>query len=198
MRTKAEITSQFILETVAPVFNKNGYSGTSMSDITKATGLTKGAIYGNFQNKEALAIEAFNYNIRKVIGQIAAKINAQKTGYKKLRAIADFYRNYYKFTVGFGGCPILNVGVDANNQNSALTKRVKSVITKLENQIADIIELGKKERDFKPELDSASYASRIFALIEGAIFMAVMMRKPSHMIDMMNHLDDMIESELKL
>ncbi len=44
MLTKAEITTQFIIDTVAPVFNKFGYAGTSMSDITKATGLTKGAV----------------------------------------------------------------------------------------------------------------------------------------------------------
>ncbi len=51
MTTKSDRTKQFILEKVAPVFNKNGYFGTSMSDITEATGLTKGAIYGNFKNK---------------------------------------------------------------------------------------------------------------------------------------------------
>jgi TetR/AcrR family transcriptional repressor of nem operon len=36
-----------------------GYSGTSMSDITAATGLTKGSIYGNFENKDEVAIAAF-------------------------------------------------------------------------------------------------------------------------------------------
>ena len=53
------------LEKIAPIFNKNGYVGTSLSDITQATGLTKGAIYGNFKDKEALAIEAFNFNINR-------------------------------------------------------------------------------------------------------------------------------------
>ena len=61
MITKAEKTAAFIIETVAPIFNKNGYAATSISDITNATGLTKGAIYGNFTNKEDLAIKCFNY-----------------------------------------------------------------------------------------------------------------------------------------
>jgi AcrR family transcriptional regulator len=51
MGTKSELTSEFIIKTVASVFNKKGYSGTSMADITNATGLTKGAIYGNFKDK---------------------------------------------------------------------------------------------------------------------------------------------------
>ena len=62
MTTKAERTTAFIIETVAPIFNKHGYIGTSMSDLTEATGLTKGALYGNFENKEALALAAFEYN----------------------------------------------------------------------------------------------------------------------------------------
>ena len=56
MLTKSELTSKFIIETVAPIFNKKGYAATSMSDITNATNLTKGAIYGNFENRIVTSI----------------------------------------------------------------------------------------------------------------------------------------------
>ena len=42
--TKADRTRSYIIEQVAPIFNKKGVHGTSLSDITNATGLTKGAI----------------------------------------------------------------------------------------------------------------------------------------------------------
>jgi len=48
---KAEQTRRMIIEKAAPIFNKKGYLGTSISDLTKSTGLTKGAIYGNFKDK---------------------------------------------------------------------------------------------------------------------------------------------------
>ena len=67
MISKAELTKLHILETVAPIFNKNGYAATSMQDITKATGMTKGAIYGNFKNKEELAISAFKFMVKKLL-----------------------------------------------------------------------------------------------------------------------------------
>src|SRR5688572_23693669 len=117
MAGKAELTTQYILETVAPVFNRYGYAATSMSEITKATKLTKGAIYGNFENKEKLALEAFNYNARKVFGMVAEKMNAETLPLKKLKAITEFYRTYYHFTKKFGGCPLLNVGIDSKHQN---------------------------------------------------------------------------------
>ena len=120
--SKSDKTTAFIIEKVAPIFNKNGYVGTSLSDITKATGLTKGAVYGNFENKEHLAVEAFNFNIRKIVGLIAEKVNAETTALAKLKALTNFYRHYYEFTIEYGGCPLQNVGIDSNHQNPALKK----------------------------------------------------------------------------
>ena len=64
--TKAERTRQFIIETTAPIFNSKGYEGTSISDITAATGLTKGSVYGNFKDKNELAAAVFDYNLEKI------------------------------------------------------------------------------------------------------------------------------------
>ena len=52
--SKAEKTKEFIIEKSAPIFNKKGYAGTSLADIMEATNLTKGSIYGNFENKDEL------------------------------------------------------------------------------------------------------------------------------------------------
>ncbi|MDO9376148.1 MAG: TetR/AcrR family transcriptional regulator, partial [Ferruginibacter sp.] len=61
--TKAEKTRNFIVEQTAPIFNKKGYAGTSLTDLTEATGLTKGSIYGNFANKDEVALAAYDYNL---------------------------------------------------------------------------------------------------------------------------------------
>ena len=58
--SKAEKTKQHIIEKTATLFNTKGYISTSLSDITQVTGLTKGSIYGNFENKDEVAIEAIN------------------------------------------------------------------------------------------------------------------------------------------
>ncbi|MEP0479738.1 MAG: TetR family transcriptional regulator, partial [Nonlabens sp.] len=49
-----EHTKATILKESANLFNAQGYKATSLSDITTATGLTKGAIYKHFKNKEDL------------------------------------------------------------------------------------------------------------------------------------------------
>lgn len=196
MSTKAERTTQYIIETVAPVFNKRGYIGTTMSDITEATGLTKGAVYGNFKNKEELALAAFNYNLKKVTGAIKAKIDTAETPLEQLKALVDFYRSYHEFTIAFGGCPILNVGVDANHHNPQLMERVVQVVQKLQAYIAGVVKDGIAVGVFHAEVNPVQFARKFFSLFEGAIFMTMTMNNSQYILDMTEVVDKIIDHEL--
>jgi len=167
-----------------------------MSAITKATGLTKGAIYGNFESKEELALKSFNYNVRKVFGQLTEVMDAEENYPNKLKAMTRFYRNYPALTSDLGGCPLLNVGVDANYQNEILISRVKEVNLKLTRNLANLITMGITEKQFKPTLNCLTIAGRIIGMIEGSVYMTFTLNDNSYMIDMMDHLDTMIETEM--
>ncbi|GHI90264.1 ScbR family autoregulator-binding transcription factor [Streptomyces xanthophaeus] len=52
---RAEITRQAILDGAAAAFDAAGFEGTSLSDVVRRAGVTKGALYFHFQSKEALA-----------------------------------------------------------------------------------------------------------------------------------------------
>ena len=66
----AASTRELIIDKSIPIFNTKGYYATSLSDITQATGITKGAIYGNFKNKDEVASEAWS---AEVFGELIAK-----------------------------------------------------------------------------------------------------------------------------
>jgi AcrR family transcriptional regulator len=197
MITKAERTKEFIIQKVAPIFNKNGYAATSMKEITKATNLTKGAIYGNFKDKEDLALASFDYNMNFILGKIKNMITTIDSPLAKLYAITNFYREYYKHNINFGGCPVLNVGIDANYNNPKLFNRVEKVILKLQNSIAQIIKDGQELNEIKKDVDATAYGSRIYAMIEGAVFSSVMLKNDKYLLDMMNYLDQIIKTELQ-
>lgn len=197
MTSKSEHTTQYILEKVAPVFNSMGYEATSMASISAATGLTKGAIYGNFDNKEHLAVEAFNYNVRTVIWRLAAEMNKQESVLAKFQTMTDFYRNYYAKTVDLGGCPLLNAGVDSNNFNSKIHKRVVTVLQKLQGNMALIISTGMENGELRSDLDPNKLGARVVSLIQGAVFTSNMLQTPRHITDMMDFIDDMILNNWK-
>ncbi|GGX28958.1 TetR/AcrR family transcriptional regulator [Aquimarina muelleri] len=197
MLTKAEQTAEFIIQTVAPIFNKNGYAATSLSDITKATGLTKGAIYGNFKNKEELAIAAFKMTEENMIRRIVDHQSLSKSPIEKLFLVTDFYRNYYNYTHEMGGCPVLNMGVDAKYQIPVLFEHVQLTITRIQNNVAKLIDAGKKYQEIKKSIDSMLYAKRLYSMITGAIFMTHTMEDNSYLLETMDQIDSMIHKQLK-
>lgn len=193
---KSEKTKAFIIETVAPIFNKNGYSAMSLSKITDATGLTKGAIYGHFENKENLAIEAFRFSVRSVFKDLNKEVDTGKTPLEKLFKICDFYNKYFDYNKQFGGCPILNIGVDSSNKNSPIAELVKSYNYKILERFEALIEEAKTSNEIKHNIDSMLYAKRFFYMIEGAIYMANIMNDAAYLKDLSVFMKQTIKEQL--
>lgn len=197
MVTKAEKTAEFIIQQVAPIFNKHGYSGTSMSDLTNATNLTKGAIYGNFKNKEDLAFHAFAYNIQIVVDQIKEHIGDTRSPIAQLHKLISFYRDYRKITWKSGGCPVINIGVDANHDNAVLLEKVREVIARLQNGIVKMIKAGIAANEIHADIDVEKYGRYFFSVIEGAVFLMTTTDDERYLREAMDRLDEVIERELK-
>src|SRR3954468_12512488 len=47
-------TRERLIEAAARVFAEKGFATTSLDEVAEAAGLTKGAVYSNFENKEDL------------------------------------------------------------------------------------------------------------------------------------------------
>ena len=197
MISKSEKTAKYIIEKVAPLFNQKVYAATSMSDLTTATGLTKGAIYGNFQNKEELAIKSFNFSVNQVLKSISTHQNKNKSSLQKLYLITDFYKNYYNFSKKLGGCPILNNGVDAKNQNTNLHNEVVLIINKTQTNIAKLIEQGIKNGVIKRTVNSKKFAKRLYSHIQGAVFMAFTMNEANYLDIAVEDMNLIIKNELE-
>ncbi|MBW2938216.1 TetR/AcrR family transcriptional regulator [Aureisphaera sp. CAU 1614] len=198
MLTKAEQTTQFIIEKVAPLFNQKGYAATSMSDITRVTGLTKGAIYGNFENKEAIAIAAFDKSVNDLLKRIGKHQEQSPSPLQKLYLIADFYKTYYDYSKHTGGCPILNIGVNSVQQNSKLIERVQYIINKTQNNIVKLVNWGIEAGEINPKVDAIQFAKQTYTHIQGAVFMSHTMNDHSYLLEAANNLEQTITKELKI
>ncbi len=197
MTKKAERTTAYIIETVAPIFNKHGYVGTSMSDLTEATGLTKGAIYGNFENKEALALSSFEYNRNLLLSAIDHKLEFGTAALDKLHSLLGFYKQYDVFTLPMGGCPLLNVGVDAQGNNKLLAAAVKETIKEVEGKIALVLENGAKQNEIRLAVPPLQFAKQLFTMIQGAIAMSTMTQDRKYLMNTITYLEYLIKQELR-
>ncbi|WP_158799809.1 TetR/AcrR family transcriptional regulator [Pedobacter sp. L105] len=164
---RSESTRSFIIETTAEIFNKKGYAGTSIADLEKATKLTKGSIYGNFENKEQVALAAFDYNLNRV-RQIVKEGVAKSSGYK---AKILSYLTTYSTLQNYGGCPMQNTGVEADDTHEVLRQRAADGLLSWKNDLTELINAGIEAKEFKADTDTEKTALMFIALVEGAILL---------------------------
>jgi TetR/AcrR family transcriptional regulator, transcriptional repressor for nem operon len=191
--TKASRTRQFIIDKTAPVFNIKGFAGTSLLDLTKATGLSKGALYGNFSNKEEIAVAVFRYSMEKV--RAAAQVKLAKAGrFKdKLTGLLDFYAQYVLRSPIPGGCPLMNSAVEADDHTVFIKNAVALEMRTTINFIAALLEKGRRKGEFKSDIKPRDLALLFFCSIEGAIVISRVTSSETAMKAVINHCKNILE-----
>jgi AcrR family transcriptional regulator len=192
--SKAERTRQFIIERTAPIFNTKGYFGTYLSDLTEATGLTKGSIYGNFENKDDVALAAFDYNFGRVTDYLAKRILAHEHSVERLLVYPKVYRDFLKIPFLHSGCPILNTSTEADDTHPKLKLRASNALAHWKRSIENQVERGVSRKEIKESKNSVEIAVVIMSIIEGAIMQAKVTGKSTELGIAMNYLEKMVLS----
>lgn len=168
---KGNATRKDIIEKAAILFNKSGYAGGSLSGLMKATGLKKGGIYNHFSSKDEIALEAFNWSIGQLNKTIYQYMAVGQTVIEQLKRMARFFEEYPLNPVIEGGCPFLNMVIDADNTHSVIQRRSKEYVGRYVQNLTNLIEKGKISGEIKDEVNAEEAAIIIISMIQGAIFL---------------------------
>ena len=187
-----EVTKQTILKKSGILFNTQGYKATSISNITDATGLTKGAIYRHFTSKDALEIETLTHLSGIMNEKLRWRIKEQPTAGKKLRAVVRFFESYISDPPIIGGCPLLNAAVEADDAHPDLRKTATTILNGLRSSLISILEKGIYYKQLKRGLDKELYATLIIACLEGAIMMSKLSGNDGDIKRVIKHLEKQI------
>lgn len=190
--TKGEETRQFIIEKAAPIFNTKGIAATAMSDIMEATKLSKGSMYVHFENKDVLACAAVDHNMKILGEKLRTCLSKGKTAKEQLDIYIDFFSNPNNPPV-VGGCPLLNFGTEADDTNPIVKEKVNGGIKLGQQLLADTINNGISNGEFKPNWNSDEFATVMFAMLEGGHLISRMSGNNDKMKVIVKTLKSMIE-----
>ena len=190
--TRGEATRRRIVERSAPVFNRHGYSGTSMSEVMAATGLEKGGIYRHFASKQGLAAAAFDYAWKTASEPRRRGVDECATSLDKLLLLV---RNFVEHPgVVPGGCPLLNTAVDSDDGNAVLRGKAHAALDQWREFLADIVRQGQESRELRPSLDAEGVATVIIASLEGAVMMSRLEKTREPLVAVGKHLAGYLQS----
>lgn len=191
--SKAERTRQFIIEKTAPVFNTKGYAGTSLSDMMDVTGLTKGSIYGNFENKDEVALAAFDFNFQRVVSFLRDKIEERDSTIGKLLVYPETYRNFLKLSFLRSGCPIMNTSTEADDTHPLLREKAANALQYWRSSLERHLRSGIEKKEIKAGTDINEFTSVLIALIQGSVMHAKVTGKTTLLNTSMDYLEKMIK-----
>ena len=194
MLTKAERTRNLIVNESARLFNQKGYAGTSMQDILKATKLSKGAVYGHFNDKESIAIAAFDHAVAQVWQQVRDRTRIIERIPDKIKAVVYFYKERVLNPPVEGGCPIQNTTIDADDNNPALRQRAVEAMDYWQKRIERTIDLGIERGEIRSDLDKSQFAVEFICTLEGGIMMAQLYKDIKYFDVMAKRLLEMVDN----
>jgi TetR/AcrR family transcriptional repressor of nem operon len=125
MAGKGDLTRQKIIEKSMQLFSVKGYFNTSVADIVKATGLTKGGLYGHFRTKEEVWYAVYAECIKIWKSVVFDGVRDISDPLARIeRVIENSLKNYLGGGVFEGGCFLLNSLVELAGQSPSMSSFV--------------------------------------------------------------------------
>lgn len=165
---KTEATRKLILDKAFQLFHQNGFKATSVNEIMKATGLSKGAFYHNFQNKEEIGVLVVRSEMKTTIynAMIAplqlegeAKSVLKNTFLNKFEAFSDEEK--------LMGCPVNNLINEVGGIPNMMNDVLKELIDTWVEAIIQIIKRGHEDGSIKPNSNAEQTAIYLLSSFEG-------------------------------
>jgi AcrR family transcriptional regulator len=161
---RATATRRHILEVAAHAFAEHGYSGISLNDIVRESGLTKGAFYFHFPSKEALALEVFRDRQDRWVAKTLTGVMEKPRAIDRLEAMLDI------------GCEIHEADASARaisrlcqewSSQEELVTHSRSHLDRWFEITEELIRRAQEEGDVRPEIDPRLTAETLCAAFIG-------------------------------
>jgi len=85
---RAQQTRRVLVEGAARAFNGAGYSVASLADVSRASGLSQGALYFHFKSKRQLALGVIEEQHRRTYGMVAEAVEEEADALEQMIVIS--------------------------------------------------------------------------------------------------------------
>ena len=158
------------LDLARDVFWRKGFQGTSLDDITAATGLVKPSLYAAFGDKNALFLKVLDRYHERIIANAEPVLN---DGPSARDAIERWLTGFVPFCSGVRGsrgCLSINTAADGASEQKEIRKKVERFNRKLEELLRNRLRADRTQ--FSDAFDPDSVAHTIMAIYLGLMVMA--------------------------
>jgi AcrR family transcriptional regulator len=161
-------TRRKILESAFHEIHRNGFQAASLNPILERTGVTKGALYHHFHNKQALGFAVLDEVIKDTVLQFwlrpLEEYNDPIDGLQRL--ISEAGKNISNEDVLLG-CPLNNLCLEMSPINDGFRQRVNQIYELWREAFARVLRSGQANGTVIKSIDATDCATFIVASLAG-------------------------------
>jgi TetR/AcrR family transcriptional repressor of nem operon len=168
--SKLNTKKEQILWAGLEVMRSQGYNGTSVKDIVDAAEVPKGSFYNYFDSKESFAVEALEaysfeeYETSRNLLSVSDKSPLQRLQHFFEKTTLHSCECEFKI-----GCFFGNMGQEMSDSNEAIRHKVKQILKRHTQMIAEILEEAKQAGEIRQSAETDMIAEFIFNAWEGTL-----------------------------
>jgi TetR/AcrR family transcriptional regulator, transcriptional repressor for nem operon len=169
MAGKGDLTRQKIIEKSMQLFSVKGFFNTSVADIVKATGLTKGGLYGHFRNKEEIWFAVYGECVKIWKSVVFDGVRDVADPLARIeKVVENSLKNYLGGGVFEGGCFLLNSLVELAGQSPGMSGFVLAGFKGFAGRLRRWLEEAEQQGRLRDGLSLDEIADFLVIAVNGA------------------------------
>ena len=169
-------------------FARLGYQGTSIDRIARDAGVTKGAVYYHFRDKEELLFEAVKDRIGGFEKQVLEDVSPARDAIDNLRHVVDAC--FVHATVSNHRRFIITLMIEALDTNPRLSVEFRNILRRMRAFMTSVVRRGQERGSLRPDVSPDAAATAIMGGIIGA---EVQHYQDPEEVDLRRVLDTLVE-----
>jgi len=151
------------------LFSLKGFLSTSIEDILKAAGTSKGGLYNHFKSKEELFFAVLAEARRLWREKNLHGLEGIRPPVEKVKRILENYRDrYLKDVQDFpGGCIFVALSVELDDQRPRLSEALNQGFSGFKGMLKRLLDEAKACGDLRDGVDTQAVTEMIFAGMMG-------------------------------
>jgi TetR/AcrR family transcriptional repressor of nem operon len=167
---RAEATRAKLIETTTNMIRRRGYNATTVEDICKGAGITKGAFFHHFPTKEAL-VEAclMEWDRRLAVMETGAGFQKLRSPRKRVAGFMAFFAEIFRNPNIVKSCLVGTTVQEAAETNPALRDAAGVCFMNASNRFRAL--LDQAVAGSRKKVDTASLAALWIATLQGSLLL---------------------------
>lgn len=161
-----------MVQAVLTLTEKQSVDAITTSDIAKAVGLSQGAVFRHFPNKQTIWLAVIDWVQQTLLDALDT---AARNKHQPLDRLQAMFEAHVDFVMCQPGVPRLLFHELQQPSDSLVKKSVRTLLAAYRRRIVSLLDLAKQTGQTRSDLDTDAAATLFIGTIQGLVMQAMLM-----------------------